>query len=1280
MKMKKQNNWFIPKLKYTQLSRGISFAAGFVGTTLIASSVVQASDLQIYATPTAGKKTIVMMLDTSGSMNPGSNNFREDRLQLLKNGMNTFLNSNNPILKDVSVGLGHYSADQNNDGTADGTAGRILVAAEPLGEVGSAQRLKLKNAVNGLKAYNGTPTAHAYAEAAAYLMGTTTLNKITLNAGVNTVPVFFQRNNGTWYYCDSLNPAKSDCASWSTYGSTPSSNQTGSNSYYCSVYISGNRSGVCYKKTGLINITQPNSDSGFDVADISTYDPDDSSAYHSPLPEQDKRVSCDGQGVYILSDGAANTTSDTRASKLMSAALDTYGTGFSCYGGLSDAYDDTGRALGGWNCMGEFAKRLFDKTKNPAQVSIQTAFVGFGSDMNSLSRAYVQRACQLSSRSQADRSGDDSCSPGQNNTLSVTYPGYGNGGFFTTQSAQGVTDSVVAFINNLGKAPLEPLTTGAISVPVDNLNPSGLQPYGYLRGLEPNPQSSDLIWVGNLKKYQVIQTGSNAGAFAAAGSQLVYDSQGGFNSGTRDLWNNSAVYNDKVYNDGGVIRLGGAYSKVPMPILGQTENLAADPPQYAYAANPNALRNLFTDVKATEGANLTNTGNNTSLIKVPGGNLPTSGISAYVLGQFKNQATLKDFPLLTKIKLLNYLGFSVPYDETATALPTTLQTSNAPFLAMGGSIHSLPVQLTYSGTLDEKGNLTSTRSQSVLYGTMDGGLHIVDSSTGAEQMVFVPAELLRSSLGSKALIKGQTDTDAPVSGTDGAWISDSTYKTQRGTGSDSSTVKALSMNIYGGMRMGGSSYYALDVLNPSSPKLKFRLGADVSGFERIGQSWSKPVLANVRFNGVNKRVMIVGGGYDQCYENPQFELGKTVSNTDFPDTTCNNKTQAQGNAVYMVDADNGSLIWSATYGASTADADKKYLKHSIVSRISAIDRDGDGLVDNLYFGDLGGQVFRADLDNYQTKSGSTYSSFGVRVSRIANLASNDATNNKSWDYTGSKAPRFYEAPTLTIHDEGANTFLLVGLASGNRSTPLDVVPTVGREKLLPTTALSGRPVNNVYGLIDRDFIEPNLMKSTYVVKTSSLTLDLLQKNPQLLTGKIANVFFGTGNLKQGWYRSLSSMSNGTERGGTAFRVAGGMKAYEEAFAITGNLIIPVYDPQGTGISGQDPCKPRVVGETDRQVFCLPYGACLKTDGTIDNGTEAKTGFQTKTKDCPPGIAECNDNVIGTGIRGLAMAPITSSTANSACPDKTLAGNEKGTGKWSCQQIINPTRWYDKWLK
>ncbi|MEG0130659.1 MAG: hypothetical protein RR677_04140, partial [Acinetobacter sp.] len=101
---------------------------------------------------------------------------------------------------------------------------------------------------------------------------------------------------------------------------------------------------------------------------------------------------------------------------------------------------------------------------NPVNVPIQTAFVGFGSDFNAITESHVQQACKLSSRTQADRRGDDGCSPtGPNTSYRVTAPGYGNGGFFTTQTPQGVTDSVVAFINKLGQAPIAPLNTGAIS-------------------------------------------------------------------------------------------------------------------------------------------------------------------------------------------------------------------------------------------------------------------------------------------------------------------------------------------------------------------------------------------------------------------------------------------------------------------------------------------------------------------------------------------------------------------------------------------------------------------------------------------------------------------------------------------------------------------------------------------------------------------------------------------------------------------------------------------------
>lgn len=1250
------------------------YSSSMIFTWLMTSSVVQASDLQIYASPTAGKKTIVMMLDTSGSMT--NNSYGENRLAMLKNGMNAFLASNNPVLNDTRVGLGNFSAD------GDSRSGQILVAAAPLGDASTlntmgSQRYKLKQAVASLTASGYTPSAHAYAEAAAYLMGTTTLKNINLvDAPIYFSYVTYDRRGRVitnYHACTEWNTEGTICNSWDSSSLSNPPVISGLQQASCTANIGWQLlSGTCYKKTGLITIN--NLDSGFNKS-ISGSKNTDQSQYNSPLPAVANRQSCDGQGIYFLSDGEPNKTTDTRSASIMSTALgSTFGADFNCSGGLSNTTADSG-----WACMGEFAKRLFDKTKNPAGVSIQTAFVGFGSDFSSLSSSDVKNACRLSSRTQFDRGGDDLCSPNQT-TNAITAPGYGNGGFFSTQSAQGVTDSVIAFINNLDKVPLEPLTTGAISVPYDALNPKNLQEYGYLRAFEPNPANTYLTWRGNLKKYHVVLSGTNAGAFEANTGGLVYNATGAFRTGTKDYWNSS------TYNDGGKVFFGGSYAKVPLPIAGQNETRDEEGniTKYYYAVQTK-IRNLFTDVSAVaaDGSLTKISTSGTNLLKIPAappeGTNPfdtLANTASYVLGKFDpstGQNILKAFPISLKLKILNYLGYST--DINATTLPSSLVTSNEPYLSMGGSIHSLPVQLTYNGTLDDNGNLTSAREQSILYGTMEGGLHIVDASSGIEQMVFVPADILNDPVASKALVVGQSDASAPAHGMDGAWVSDPAYNiTTVGSGSSAvSKVTAKQMNIYGGMRMGGSSYYGLDVLSPTSPKLLFRIGADQTDYSRMGQSWSKPVLANIRYNGSIRRVLIVGGGYDQCYEKPNITL------TD----ACFTNGKAKGNAVYIIDAKTGQrLWWTSDTGSNTDNAN---MKHSIVSRISTLDRDADGLVDHLYFGDLGGQIFRVDLNNNQTKTNSTYSSFGVRVVRLANLATNDSTYDGTNDYTGGNAPRFYEPPTVTIHDYGIHTFITVGIASGDRSTPLDVYPLTGREGMLPASALSGRPVNNVYGIIDRDFVKKNLMSLTdNQLETKDITRTGLRKNPQILrTGetRVAQIFFPTTGVgKGGWYRSLSSTSDGTEKANNSFRIKGGLKAFEEPMAITGNLIIPVYDPQGTGIVAADPCLPRVVGETDRQTYCLPFGACLNPDGTINSNKENPSGFQTKTgSNCPVGVSECNTNVIGAGIRNITFVPKRDEPpVTNSCGKLQLSGNENGTGEWQCTSHLLPVRWYERY--
>ncbi|MDO6645597.1 PilC/PilY family type IV pilus protein [Acinetobacter guillouiae] len=1302
-----KNASLIKKVRHVKKQKLSAFCLTFGCTFVFVSGVVQATDLQIYAAPSAGQKTIIMMLDTSGSMGPvnssgysyrddynlncgtssqtalatsvsslsGLTNNRAyrissgtnpsydrnfcyvssssastsvkdevsgceqikntngtitgyqclDRLTRLKDGMFKLLESDdsvaNTLIKDSTaklsatyIGVGNFSSN------GDGQSGQILVPAKKLGEIGSSQRLSLKNAIAGLSARNGTPSANAYAEAASYLLGTTT------NANLQR---YFKINNSSSY---------AECDSWDTDGTCIGrwngwySNFNSSNTTLGEAGRVGNYNGYYYYTD--------NPDSGFNNSVI--IDTRNSSNYLSPLPSDANKASCDGQGIYFLSDGVANNTSDDRALSLMKKSLDSKSSLFSCTNEIPNA--DSGSA---WRCMGAYSKSLFDPSKNPMQRSIQTAFVGFGSTFftNNILTANqdTQNACRISSRAYKDAATgaapNDKCSPGYGGALTIPSPtannsgtgrtdgynydgGFGNGGFFQASKSIDVTKSVIQFINSLGDTPPDPLSTGAISVPVDALNPNGFQPYGYLRALKPDPGKNYLIWQGNLKKY-----GINGGALKD-GSTTIFNDLGALNKNTKDLFNASNSF------DLGLVEKGGVYSKLALPTTD----------------NPNLFRPLFTDVSSVNNGKLVKiSAKDSNLLAVT--NKPIANNAALLTG-FKTQAVVKDFSTPLKIKILNYLGYDLDL-ATTTTLPDILNPPSSPFTAMGGSIHSLPVQLTYSGDLDGNGDLTSVRSQSVLYSSMEGGLRVVDASTGAEQMVFVPADILEKDNASSALRRSEAG-DATY-GIDGAWVADPAY--EFGTSSNTTSVRAKQMNVYGGMRMGGTSYYGLNVLNPNSPKFLFRIGPDLGGkYARIGQTWSKPVLANVRYGDKFKRVMIIGGGYDICYENPRFKLN-TANPTEYGGAACK-KAQADGNAVYMIDANDGSVLWYASNAG--ADSNNAAMTHSIVSRISTVDRDGDGLVDHLYFGDLGGQVFRADLNNAK---GTPASGFGKRVVRLANLGSTTLTDGDQ--------PRFYQPPTLTKHTQGSDTFILVGIASGDRSTPLDVTPLTGREGILPAKAIPNRPMNNVYGLIDRDFSNKALMTiADSDLKTVNLVLTDLKKNPQTLSGAIASSFFPYNKTGlQGWYRSLSSDYTGNDVSG---RTSGGIKAFEEEpIALTNYLFVPTYDPEGTGVAQQDPCKPRIVGESNTQQFCLPYGVCLKLDGTKDIDEDKKSGFQI--------LNGKNTNVIGAGIRGITLGPGENSNKPNSCGSLTMLGNIQGSGKWECTRILNPIRWYEKYV-
>src|SRR5690606_9611996 len=230
--------------------------------------------------------------------------------------------------------------------------------------------------------------------------------------------------------------------------------------------------------------------------------------------------------------------------------------------------------------------------------------------------------------------------------------------------------------------------------------------------------------------------------------------------------------------------------------------------------------------------------------------------------------------------ILSLLGYQIdgqnPPDTVADliAKPSLRQ--------IGAVMHSYPVLITNKGKVafnpTTKAMESTNREDYILFGSTQGLLHVVDAETGVEKFAFLPNEMV---LNQRDAFRQADVTAGGISklyyGVDGPWTLYTQYVIDTSgnltVGSGKSSQKGMQV-AYGGLRMGGRSYYALDLSNINSPELKFHIdpatkkvysGSSSKTFNELqymGQSWSKPTMAWVNWGGVRKQVMFVGGGYD----------------------------------------------------------------------------------------------------------------------------------------------------------------------------------------------------------------------------------------------------------------------------------------------------------------------------------------------------------------------------------------------------------------------------------
>ncbi|MDA9983165.1 hypothetical protein N9H39_10675, partial [Gammaproteobacteria bacterium] len=257
--------------------------------------------------------------------------------------------------------------------------------------------------------------------------------------------------------------------------------------------------------------------------------------------------------------------------------------------------------------------------------------------------------------------------------------------------------------------------------------------------------------------------------------------------------------------------------------------------------------------------------------------------------------------------------------------------------------------------------------------------------------------------------------------------------------------------IYICMRRGGKGCYALDVTDPDQPKLLWTLAGGDTGFEELGQTWSLLRADLISFKNSSGQIvrapaLFFGGGYNgDDGSDGVGDLGKDsrVKNSNpisSEFTEILGTDDYEGNAIFVVDARDGSLIWKAVGPSDVSDTDNGWVSASLAYKVSALkdsipagitlfDSDGDRIVDRFYVPDTGGNLWRGDI---VPGPRSAWTLTKVLSLGRHNTLSNNANDRRFFarvDVARAKEPDQSQA-------ESGEPFDAVVLMSGDRAHPL----------------------------------------------------------------------------------------------------------------------------------------------------------------------------------------------------------------------------------------------------
>jgi type IV pilus assembly protein PilY1 len=287
----------------------------------------------------------------------------------------------------------------------------------------------------------------------------------------------------------------------------------------------------------------------------------------------------------------------------------------------------------------------------------------------------------------------------------------------------------------------------------------------------------------------------------------------------------------------------------------------------------------------------------------------------------------------------------------------------------------------------------------VIVGANDGMLHAFNAATGVEEWAFIPPSMLKTLKLMPSAHTYYVDASPKISD---VWI----YSDPTDTTKSADEWRTI---LICGLRKGGKQYFSLDITDTLNPVFlwEFPRSNDAATLAKVGESWSDPAIGKVKVEQggelYERWVAFIGGGLDP-------NETKTVD-------------ASIGRAFFVIDIKTGEIIWeySSDPSVNYPNTDqRKFTTFSFPAPPTAVDTDGNGYVDKVYIGDLGGQMwaFNVSFDATNKTSNSLWSAYRLTMPPASNA---------------EKHPVFYQ-PAVAF-DDYRKPWVYYG--TGDRENPLD---------------------------------------------------------------------------------------------------------------------------------------------------------------------------------------------------------------------------------------------------